>query len=103
MTTSRLYCLGICYPNCIIKSRKLSSVETSVGMELDAKVYPNPTVDYLILETNLFERNELYCPVIDISGNVLYYGEFINNLEKIDLSVKANGVFYYSNARKSKN
>ena len=70
MTTSRLYRLRFCYPNCIIKSRKLSSVETSVGIELDAKVYPNPTVDYLILETNLIERNELYCQVIDISGNV---------------------------------
>ncbi len=63
-------------------------------MGLDAKVYPNPTVDYLILETNLFERNELYCQVIDISGNVLYYGEIINNMEKIDLLAKANGVYF---------
>ena len=71
-------------------------------MELDAKVYPNPTVDYLILETNQFERNELYYQVIGISGNVLYYGEIINNLEKIGLSAKANGAYFITLTQKIK-
>lgn len=67
-----------------IKSVKIKSAEA-------IKVYPNPTSDFITIETSSFSKIKSI-ELLDARGSIIYMGSTPQN--KIDLSGKASGVYF---------
>jgi pimeloyl-ACP methyl ester carboxylesterase len=76
---------------------------SSVGLNLynkltDLKVYPNPANQYLNIESNI-ELN--FVIILDLVGRVIYYSDFKNNKQTIDIKNFDNGIYYLKAIDKS--
>jgi hypothetical protein len=71
-----------------------TAIETEMGIELNLKVYPNPTTDFLILETGQFDLKEIQYQILDLKGSVLENNSFINTMERLDFSSYTNGIYF---------
>ena len=71
-----------------------TAIETQLGIELNLKVYPNPTSDFLTLETGQSELNEMQYQILDLKGSVLENSNFNNNLERLDFTSYSSGIYF---------
>ena len=62
------------------------------GVNLKFSIYPNPTSDILILETE-FEEQDLTYQLYDINGKILQNNNIVNDQTKIDLSEYNTSVY----------
>lgn len=70
------------------------------AIELNAKVYPNPSTDYLIIE--LVAQGTKRCQVLDGNGKVVELFDF-TNVHTLDISKYANGTYFLTVVTESGN
>jgi hypothetical protein len=64
----------------------VTGLEEAEGISLRCSVYPNPTTDYLVLNVENFDKENLYYQLIDINGKPLENKKITGNETTIVMS-----------------
>ncbi|MCW3161850.1 T9SS type A sorting domain-containing protein [Chryseobacterium oryctis] len=67
-----------------------------LGIQLDAKVYPNPTSSLLFLKVEGISLKNLSYKMFDSSGRVLFQEKIKQTETSIDMTAKASGTYILS-------
>jgi hypothetical protein len=71
-------------------------VESIVGVEnntdVGLRIYPNPSNDFLIIETDIIGQHSI--EITSINGQLIYSTNMEGNFKKIDLSTYQKGVYF---------
>ena len=62
-------------------------------IKLNAAVYPNPTVDYLLLEVEQLNQHELYYKLYDVNGKQYGYSKIASAQTRIDMTQLATASY----------
>ncbi len=72
----------------------VTSFEEAKEMNLSVSVFPNPTSDYLILETKDSELLNLHFQLYDMNGKLLQNGKITSNQTNIEMSHLAPATYF---------
>lgn len=64
----------------------VSTIENAKGINLTVTIYPNPTIDYLILSINEFDISNLSYQLYDINGKIIQSEKIMGNQTSIVMS-----------------
>lgn len=71
-----------------------TSIEPPLIREVEIKAYPNPTIDYLTLESNQVDLTGMKYQIIDMRGIVLESAAVCCNKERLNFSAFPEGVYF---------
>ncbi len=80
-----------------------NTVSTEEALDLDIKVFPNPTTSYLQVELEHYE--DVKYTLIDQMGRIIEQAEISDYLTTVDVSDYAEGIYYlqlFTAAKESK-
>jgi hypothetical protein len=66
---------------------------------LKTTLYPNPAVEYVIIETTI-EENSNY-RIMDLNGMELLFGKIISEKTKVNITSLSAGIYFVEISRKS--
>ncbi len=70
-----------------------SGITNTIKEEIKIRIFPNPTIDFLIIE-NESDSNELYYQLTNIFGQDVGFNAIKNDLTKIDLTKLSSGIYF---------
>jgi hypothetical protein len=89
-------------PDTLLQFQEVASIlkdTTKIVTQLDhedfeffAKVYPNPTIDFVNIE--LQQKNKITYKLTDLNGKTVLQGQFADITNKIDLRKQTAGIYY---------
>ena len=71
-----------------------TATETPLGNEINITVYPNPTTDYLKLESKQSDLKGMQYQILDMKGILLEKTDFFNDIERLDFSTYSSGIYF---------
>jgi hypothetical protein len=69
------------------------------NVSLETTLYPNPAVEYVIIETTI-EENSNY-RIMDLNGMELLFGKIISEKTKVNITSLSAGIYFVEISRKS--
>ncbi len=72
----------------------ITTVEKQSGTELNVFVYPNPTTRFVELKIEHNEEDNIKYVLTDLNGKILKNGAVQNNIEQINLTDYASGIYF---------
>jgi len=80
--------------NKLTKSPLWAFYEETNGIILKSSVYPNPTIDYLIIKVENYDKENLAFQFFDINGKLLDSKILIESETRIDMNNYASLIYF---------
>ncbi len=87
---------GFMQGNIVVEELNNNETETNIDVvqDFEVNVYPNPTVEGVIVETSFENEEQIFMTITDMQGRKIYQQEIQTDKERINLSEYSSGIYF---------